>query len=148
MLIQAGTDELLHPQALALHDALVAAPRRAIAEREPAAVRDEDARDNYRVWLRFRDRLAAAPSLQSAYLRLFQGDGVDVPPTFVHELTQVLLRHILGERADPFEARAAEMLFRHVAVTFDRTVHGPVLVGAGRYLGVGLLAPVRVNRDA
>jgi CRISPR-associated protein Csb2 len=33
-------------------------------------------------------------------------------------------------------------LFRHVAVTFDRVVAGPVLVGAGRYLGVGLLAPV------
>ena len=109
---------------LALHDALVAAPRRAIAEHELAAVRDEDARDNYRVWLRFRDRLAAAPSLESAYLRLFQGDGVDVPPTFVHELTQVLLRHILGERADPFEARAAEMLFRPqtVAVLEDGAV--------------------------
>lgn len=109
---------------LALHDALVAAPRRAIAEHELAAVRDEDARDNYRVWLRFRDRLAAAPSLESAYLRLFQGDGVDVPPTFVHELTQVLLRHILGERPDPFEARAAEMLFRPqtVAVLEDGAV--------------------------
>ncbi len=33
-------------------------------------------------------------------------------------------------------------LFRHIAVTFDRRVSGPVLVGAGRYLGVGLLAPV------
>jgi CRISPR-associated protein Csb2 len=33
-------------------------------------------------------------------------------------------------------------LYRHVAVTFDRQVTGPVLVGAGRYLGVGLLAPV------
>ena len=32
-------------------------------------------------------------------------------------------------------------LFRHIAVTFDRRVAGPVLVGAGRYLGVGLLAP-------
>jgi CRISPR-associated protein Csb2 len=31
--------------------------------------------------------------------------------------------------------------YRHVAVTFDRRVAGPVLVGAGRYLGVGLLAP-------
>ncbi|GIE91580.1 type I-G CRISPR-associated protein Csb2 [Actinoplanes regularis] len=33
-------------------------------------------------------------------------------------------------------------LFRHIGVTFDRQVSGPVLVGAGRYLGVGLLAPV------
>jgi CRISPR-associated protein Csb2 len=32
-------------------------------------------------------------------------------------------------------------LYRHVALTFDRVVHGPVLLGAGRYLGIGLLAP-------
>lgn len=31
--------------------------------------------------------------------------------------------------------------YRHIAVTFDRRVSGPMLVGAGRYLGVGLLAP-------
>lgn len=33
-------------------------------------------------------------------------------------------------------------LYRHVSLTFDRDVAGPVLVGAGRYLGVGLFAPV------
>jgi CRISPR-associated protein Csb2 len=38
-------------------------------------------------------------------------------------------------------------LFRHVAVTFERQVSGPVLVGAGRYLGVGLLAPVAMGGD-
>jgi len=38
-------------------------------------------------------------------------------------------------------------LFRHVAVTFERRVSGPVLVGAGRYLGVGLLAPVGSGGD-
>ena len=64
-----------------------------------------DARDNYRIFLRFRDRLLGAPSLEAAYLGLFQGDGVDVPPLFVHQLTQVLLRHILGEGADPLQAR-------------------------------------------
>lgn len=31
--------------------------------------------------------------------------------------------------------------YRHIAVTFGKRVAGPVLVGAGRYLGVGLLAP-------
>jgi CRISPR-associated protein Csb2 len=36
----------------------------------------------------------------------------------------------------------AGRLFRHVELTFDRKVVGPVLVGAGRYLGVGLFAPV------
>lgn len=43
--------------------------------------------------------------------------------------------------------RARERWFRHVAVTFEHRVSGPVLVGAGRYLGVGLLAPVAVAGD-
>jgi CRISPR-associated protein Csb2 len=38
--------------------------------------------------------------------------------------------------------------FRHVALDFDRTVAGPLLLGAGRYLGVGLLAPVSDSSDA
>jgi len=32
-------------------------------------------------------------------------------------------------------------LFRHVALRFERRVAGPLLLGAGRYLGIGLLAP-------
>ena len=97
---------------LALHDALVAAPRRAVSDGELAALADADARDNYRVFLRFRDRLAGAGSLEAAYVALFHGDGVDVPPLFVRQLTEILLRHILGENAPPMQARAAEMLFR------------------------------------
>ena len=54
-----------------------------------------------RIWLRFRDRLVAADSLEAAYMDLFRGEGVDVPPLFVAQLTQILLRHILGEDADP-----------------------------------------------
>ena len=108
---------------LALHDRLVAAPRAAIADAELAAVADPDARDNYRIWRRFRDRLAAAPSIEAAYAALFR-DGVDVPPMFVHQLTQILLRHILGEETDPMQARAAEMLFRpqQIAVLEDGAV--------------------------
>jgi hypothetical protein len=109
---------------LALHDALVQSPRRAVSDAELGAIRDEDARENYRVWLRFRDRLVAAPSLEAAYLRLFQGGGVDVPPLFVHETTRVILRHVLGDAPDALEARAAEMLWRPqtVAVMEDGTV--------------------------
>ena len=99
------------PAELALHDELVAAPRSTIAAGRLAALADPDARDNYSIWLRFRDRLAAAPSLEAAYVALFR-DGVDVPPLFVRQLTEILLRHILGEAAPPMWARAAEMLFR------------------------------------
>jgi hypothetical protein len=109
---------------LALHDALLANPRRVVAPDELAAVQDADARENYGIWLRFRTRLLAAPSLEAAYVGLFRGDGVDVPPLFVSELTQALLRHILGETALPLEARVAEMLFRtqKVHVTEDGAV--------------------------
>jgi hypothetical protein len=100
------------PRERALHEALLRVPRMAVSSDALAAVEDADARDNYAVWLRFRDRLVAAPTLEAAYAGLFAGGGVDVPPLFVHELTQVLLRHILGEGASALEARAAEMLFR------------------------------------
>ncbi len=108
---------------LALHEKLIAAPRTAVAAAELASVADADARDNYGVWLRFRQRLTAAPSLEAAYVALFR-DGVDVAPMLVHQLTEILLRHILGAGADPIEARAAEMLFRaqKVAVTDDGAV--------------------------
>jgi hypothetical protein len=109
---------------LALHDALTNVPRRVVRDDELAALADADAADNYRVFLRFRDRLAGAASLEAAYTMLFRGEGVDVPPLFVHQLTQVLLRHVLGEGADPLEARAAEMLFRpqRIAVLEDGAV--------------------------
>ncbi|HVE49170.1 MAG TPA: DUF6352 family protein [Casimicrobiaceae bacterium] len=109
---------------LAIHDALSAHPRRVVTKPELAAVDDEDARDNLRIWLRFRDRLVASASIEAAYASLFRGDGVDVPPLFVHQLTQILLRHILGSDAEPLEARAAEMLFRtqKIAVTEDGSV--------------------------
>jgi hypothetical protein len=109
---------------LALHDALLAHPRREVAEAELQALADPDARENYGIWLRFRSRLTEASSLEAAYVGLFHGSGVDVPPLFVDQLTQVLLRHILGSEATPMEARAAEMLFRpqRIAVLEDGAV--------------------------
>lgn len=99
---------------LKLHDALMKAPRREVASAELLTIKDSDAQANYRVLLRFRDRLLAAPTLEAAYLNLFKGDGVDVPPLFVFQLTQIFLRHVLAANgaADPLEARMAECLFR------------------------------------
>jgi len=109
---------------LRLHDALMSEPRRIVDATTIDAIEDDDARENYRIWCRFRDRLVAADSLESAYVGLFRGEGVDVPPLFVALMTQILLRHILGEKADPIAARAAEMLFRSqkIAVTDDGAV--------------------------
>lgn len=101
---------------LALHEKLIAAPRAAVADTEIAAIDDEDARTNFGVWLRFRDRLTSAATLEGAYLALFRG-GVDVPPVLVGQLTEILVRHVLGAGADPIEARAGEMLFRSQKIT-------------------------------
>lgn len=109
---------------LRVHDALMEAPRRTLDASSIDAITDSDARENYRIWRRFRDRLVAADSLEAAYMSLFRGEGVDVPPLFVSLMTQILLRHVLGEKADPMAARAAEMLFRpqRIAVTDDGAV--------------------------
>jgi len=109
---------------LALHDALLVNPRLPVTSEALAAIGDEDARENYAIWLRFRARLLAAASLEAAYIWLFKGEGVDVPPLFVHHLTQVLVRHVLGSDATPIEARVGEMLFRpqRVAVLEDGAV--------------------------
>jgi hypothetical protein len=96
---------------IALHEKLLADPKAAVADTELASIVDADARENYDIWMRFRARLVAAPSIEAAYVALFR-DGVDVPPLFVAQLTQILLRHIAGATADPLFARAAEMLFR------------------------------------
>ena len=108
---------------LALHDTLMAAPRSAVGDADLAALDDPDIRENYAIWLRFRGRLTAAPSLEAAYTALFR-DGVDVPPMMVQQLTEVLLRHLLGEGADPIHARVAELLFRpqKIAVRDDGAV--------------------------
>lgn len=107
------------PREIALHESLMAEPRRAVASAELLSMRDPDAQANYRVLLRFRDRLLAAPTLEAAYVNLYRGEGVDVPPLFVFQLTQIFLRHILGEAADPLAARTAECLFRVQKVTIQ-----------------------------
>jgi len=109
---------------LQLHDRLLADPGREVAPADISAISDADARENHAIWLRFRNRLVAAESLEGAYLDLFRGEGVDVPPIFVAQLAQIVLRHILGEDADPIAARAAEMLFRtqKIAITEDGAV--------------------------
>jgi Family of unknown function (DUF6352) len=111
------------PAELALHERLMAAPRSVVADAELAALADPDIRENYAIWLRFRGRLTAAPSLEAAYTALFK-DSVDVAPLMVQQLTEVLVRHVLGEDADPMHARVAEMLFRpqKIAVHDDGAV--------------------------
>jgi hypothetical protein len=96
----------------ALHAALLEDPRRAVSTSEIAAIADADARENWEVMLGFRDRLTAAPTLESAYLKLVRGNVGRTPSLFLHQLTQVVLRNALHDIEDPFVLRSAELFFR------------------------------------
>lgn len=103
----------------ALHAMLAADPRAPVAPERIEAIADADARDNYRVWLAFRDRLLAAGTIEDAYRGLFADDRpVAVPPLFVDQLAHAVLRGLL-EGCAPMEARAGELLFRTQRVTIQ-----------------------------
>ncbi len=125
----------------ALHAALLAQPQMEVSAERLARLKDGDARDNYAVFLRFRQRLLAAGSLQAAYRGLFTGDTpVDIPPLFVDLLAQAIVRGLIEKTAetpgeepgeepvgvDVFEARAGELLFRAQRVSVHE---GRVLAG-------------------
>lgn len=103
---------------LGLHRSLLDAPRRAVSEAEISALADADARDNYRVMLRFRDQLLAAPTLEGFYSRLFTQD-IAVPPQFIHHTVEVILRGMLEGSGSGLLARAAEVLFRQQRVSIN-----------------------------
>lgn len=100
---------------IALHHRLMDAPRADVSSDALAQLQDKDAAENYAVWLRFRQRILALPTLEASYMALFK--GVDVPPLLVQHLTQILLRHVLGEDATAMQARAAEMLVHPQKIT-------------------------------
>lgn len=106
------------PGEIAFHERLLESPRRVVAPAELESIEDADTRFNYSVWLRFRDRLVTAPNLETAYAGMFAGT-VDVPPLFLDQLAQIILRNVLHGVEDPLEARAGELFFREQRVSVD-----------------------------
>ena len=103
---------------LRLHAALMEAPRRAVSADEIAALEDEDVRHNYRVILRFRDRLLEAGTVEGCYMSLFRAP-IDIPPMFVDQLAHVILRNLLDGTDDPLRLRAAELFYREQKATIQ-----------------------------
>ncbi len=101
---------------LRLHAALLESPRRTVSDAEIAALADPDAQENYRVMLRFREQLLAAPTLEGFYFDLFRRD-IAVPPPFIHHTTEVILRGMLEGTGSGLLARAAEVFFRQQQVS-------------------------------
>jgi hypothetical protein len=99
-----------------LHAALMAEPRLRVAEKELQSLEDADMQENYRILLRWRDRLVAAGTVEGAYMALFKG-AVDVPPMFVDQLSHVILRNVLDGTDDALRLRAGELFFREQKAT-------------------------------
>ena len=100
-----------------IHAALMSDPRLSVSSQDLSLVKDEDARHNYEVVLRFRDRLLAAGTVEGFYLGLFKGGKIDVPPLFIDQLAHVILRNVLDGCDDPLRLRAGELFFREQKAT-------------------------------
>jgi hypothetical protein len=96
------------------------APRMPVDAARIEAVADADARSNYRVMLEFRARLLAAPTLEACYRGLFAGGNNNLPPLFIDQLAQIILRNILDGVVDALELRAAELFYREQKATVQQ----------------------------
>ena len=129
----------------ALHSSLMADPRRPVSESDLSRIEDTDARDNYRVLMRFRERLLDGGTVEGCYRSLFKG-RIDVPPMFVDQLAHVVMRNILEGCDDPLRLRAGELFFRaqkatlregHVLLADEETVQ--MHAAGSRYGSIGRL---------
>jgi hypothetical protein len=95
-----------------LHAKLLADPLRPISKSDIAALADADARENWTFMINFRDRILAAPSLESVYVSIARNGAGDLPPIFVSQLCHLILRNALEGCDDPYTLRAAELFYR------------------------------------
>jgi hypothetical protein len=110
----------------ALHQALRVAPSRPVSEAELQALQDADARESYGLFLRFRDGLLDAGTLEAYYLNLFRSGSITIAPLFIDLVAQAITRAVLDDARDAYEVRAGEMLFRSQRIS---TEDGQVLAG-------------------
>ncbi len=102
-----------------LHARLLDKPRLAVGEAELSSVEDPDARENWAEFLRFRERLLEAGSVEACYVGQFRRERVDIAPPFVDALAQAIVRGLLEGSADPWLARAGEIFFRPQRVSVE-----------------------------
>jgi hypothetical protein len=98
-----------------VHAELMADPRRSV---DLSPIKDADAKHNYEVVLRFRDRLVEAGTVEGCYMSLFK-TKIDVPPIFIDQLAHVVLRNLLDGSTEPLQLRAAEIYFREQKATIQ-----------------------------
>lgn len=101
-------------------------PNRTVTPAELNAIADEDARANYALFLRFRDEVENAGSLESAYMAWMHSGQVQLPPLFIDLVVQAIVCNVLEGIDDAWTWRAAELLFRRQRITVQ---NGRVLAG-------------------
>ena len=103
----------------ALHARLLHDPMQAVADADVAKVEDTDAAENWREFLRFRDRIQAYGTLENAYRDLYRRPSVDLAPPFVDAMVHAIVRAMLEGVVDPWPLRAAELFFRRQRVSAE-----------------------------
>ena len=93
-------------------------PRRPVSKEQLGLLKDADAKDNYEIILRFRDRLLQAGTVEGCYMNLFKG-SVDIPALFIEQMAHVVLRNVLEGSEDALQLRAAEIFFREQKATIQ-----------------------------
>lgn len=118
----------------------LAVPERAGRRRIDPARRLKDAKGGEE--LRTEQREAG-----KAVVQALRHAGVAATPTLIEVQREPWLAK--GERAEPFAkpTRFQKERLWHVRLTFDRPVTGPLVLGDGRYLGLGLMAPSNIRRS-
>jgi hypothetical protein len=127
------------PAEHALHAALLADPLKPTSCSEIGAISDADARENWRLMMRFRDHLLQHITLEAAYLDFIRKGVGDTPPLFLQQLVHVILRNILDDCRDPFVLRAAELLFRTQRIA----LHEGAIIAADDEKIAGLAGPLQ-----
>ena len=105
------------PQEHALFEKLMVSPFINVSDGELSKIVDQDAADNYRVILNFRDHMVKNKTLEAAYIALFTDEVISIPPIFIDQMVHLILHNILRDVEDPMRLRAAELFFREQAVT-------------------------------
>ena len=114
-----------------LHQALLDAPLLQVAPAHLQAFQDDDARQNYQLFLRFRDEVQSAGALESAYMAWMHSGQIQLPPLFIDLVVQAIVCNVLHDTDDAWVWRAAELLFRRQRITVQ---DGRVLAGDGETL--------------
>ena len=65
-----------------------------------------------RHFLRFRDALLAAGTLEAWYLAVFRAGAIDLPPLFIDRVAEAIVRNVVDGGEDAQLLRAAELLYR------------------------------------